>query len=378
MYLSPAKCPSLSFQKPRQMPLFGPHFIALFFIFHDSGTMLQTDINIKPTDARVYLHYSSFHPRQTFKSIVYSQCLRYRRIINDYIRLARRLQDLRECFIESGYPSQLVDGVIKDVSSRKRNLDYSKKDKTPPNEVLWVQTFGPASNDIQDAVKEANTMLQKSPAWSDNKKVIGVVSRRPKNLGDLILTRKKFALDTSFNSEGTVRCSPLPVPGVKHKAGRPCESCDLMSSNNHITSTANGKTFKTPKANCKSRNLVYCAMCIHCSKQYSGKTTGKMQKRVCGHRGHMYDVIFDDSDEATLAQHLKTDHNFDTIELFNLSYVFTILEISPHDLDKCEQKWISRLTTMAPFGLNKNKPGGITDTVKSMCRKSLGHTSQRP
>ena len=42
----------------------------------DTEEGLLTDVHIKPIDARVYLHYSSFHPRQTFGSVVYSQCLR--------------------------------------------------------------------------------------------------------------------------------------------------------------------------------------------------------------------------------------------------------------------------------------------------------------
>ena len=62
---------------------------------------LHTDINIKDTDARVYLHFSSCHPKQTFPSIVYSQCLRYRRIINDEILLHRRLVELKDCFVKS-------------------------------------------------------------------------------------------------------------------------------------------------------------------------------------------------------------------------------------------------------------------------------------
>ena len=52
-------------------------FLDIQFAYKDDEGLF-TDINIKPTDARVYLHYSSFHPRQTFKSIVYSQGLRYR------------------------------------------------------------------------------------------------------------------------------------------------------------------------------------------------------------------------------------------------------------------------------------------------------------
>ena len=352
-------------------------FLDIRFRF-DQQEGLLTDVNIKSTDARVYLHFSSFHPRYTFKSIVYSQCLRYRRIINDDIRLHRRLLELKECFIRSGYPSRLVEGVIQDVSSRRRNLDYKKRDKTPPNKVLWIQTYGPATPVITDAVKEANTILSKSPAWEGDDNVMGVVNRRPCNLGDLILKRKKLALDTSQSPEGTTRCTPFPTPGIKRKAGRPCASCNLMSDSNSVISSTNGRIYSTPKADCKSKNIIYCATCIHCSKQYVGKSTNRLQKRVSGHRSHMNDIVFDsDSDDATLAEHLKMVHCLEGSELFNHSFSFTVLQLSPLDLDACEQRWVNRLTTLSPFGLNKEAPNGISDSFSNMCRKSLG-SSQRP
>ena len=73
-------------------------FLDIKFRF-DRQEGLQTDVNIKSTDARIYLHFSSFHPRQTFKSIVYSQCLRVRRIIKDKIKLLRRLLELFQHYI---------------------------------------------------------------------------------------------------------------------------------------------------------------------------------------------------------------------------------------------------------------------------------------
>ena len=351
-------------------------FLDIRFRFDESEGLL-TDVNIKSTDARVYLHFSSFHPRNTFKSIVYSQCLRYRRIINDDIKLLRRFQDLKVCFLRSGYPPSLVDGVIQDVAGRRRNLSYTKRDKTPPNKVLWIQTFGPATNAIMDVVKEANTILPNSPAWEGDDKVIGVVNRRPRNLGDMILKRKRLALDTSLTTTGTGRCTPFPVPGVKRKAGRPCASCNLMSESNSITSSTTGKIYSTPTADCKSKNTIYCATCLHCSKQYVGKSTNKLQKRISGHRAHMNDTDFDlDNDDATLAEHLKLSHGVADFDLFNHSYSFTVLQASPHDLDACEQRWVDRLTTLSPFGLNKEAPNGVSDSVSNMCRKSLG-SSQR-
>ena len=68
-------------------------FIDIQFCFDLRGR-LQTDLYVKPTDARSYLNFNSAHPRHTFSGIVYSQCLRLRRIINNQNRLAKRLNEL--------------------------------------------------------------------------------------------------------------------------------------------------------------------------------------------------------------------------------------------------------------------------------------------
>ena len=50
---------------------------------------------------------------------------------------------------------------------------------------MWIQTFGPATDKIKQLVKEANLVIQKSPAWTKISKALGVVSRKASNLGDL-------------------------------------------------------------------------------------------------------------------------------------------------------------------------------------------------
>ena len=346
-------------------------FLDIKFMFDDSGSLF-TDINVKSTDARVYLHYSSYHPRQIFPSIVYSQALRYKRIINDNIRLFRRLDDLKCCFLNSGYPKKLVENILEDVIKRPRNLDYKNQVKKPPNKVMWIQTFGPATDKIKQLVKEANLVVQKSPAWANISKALGVVSRKASNLGDLILKRKKFALSNFGIPVGTERCTPLIQPQRKSRRGRPCESCPLMSNFNVVKSTVTGRSYEVPNGNCKSRNVVYCAECFLCNKQYTGKSTTKLQTRISGHRSHVGDMTFDsETDEATLAEHLHDEHNITLVDQFNSNYSFTIIEISPRNLDIAEQKWTNRLVTMRPFGLNKEKPGGVMGSISYMSRKSL-------
>ena len=241
-------------------------------MFDEEG-FLQTDINInKQTDARVYLDFSSFHPRQTFPSIVYSQCLRYKRVINDGPRLIRRLMELRECFLLSGYPKKMIDGIKEDVLRRSRNLEPVERDTKPPAPVMWVHTFGPQTVAIKQLVTESNKIIKQSSVWKDEPKVMQMVCRRAKTLGDQLLQRKRLALDNPLAPPGTVRCTALPPPNGKRKRGRPCKSCSMMSHNIVVTSNTTGKTYRAPSGNCKSFKLVYCAQCKLCLKQYVGKT----------------------------------------------------------------------------------------------------------
>ena len=59
---------------------------------------LTTDIYRKETDANRYLFFNSHHPRHVFRSVVFSQGMRYRRIINDDGLLRSRLNELKMFF----------------------------------------------------------------------------------------------------------------------------------------------------------------------------------------------------------------------------------------------------------------------------------------
>ena len=97
-------------------------FLDIQYCFDIHG-QLQTDLYVKPTDARSYLNFNSAHPRHTFSGIVYSQCLRLRRIINDQHRLARRLNELLAAFDKSGYPEELLMNIRNKVQRMERRLD---------------------------------------------------------------------------------------------------------------------------------------------------------------------------------------------------------------------------------------------------------------
>ena len=73
-------------------------------MFDDNGDM-QTDLFVKGTDSRAYLYFGSTNPNHIYlsiySSIIHSQCLRLRRIINGDQRIAARIDELKEFFYNS-------------------------------------------------------------------------------------------------------------------------------------------------------------------------------------------------------------------------------------------------------------------------------------
>ena len=71
-------------------------FLDIRFKFNNG--VLTTDIFRKATDANRYLYFNSYHPRHMFRSIVNTQGLRYRRVINNDDILKDRLNELKTFF----------------------------------------------------------------------------------------------------------------------------------------------------------------------------------------------------------------------------------------------------------------------------------------
>ena len=87
----------------------------------------------------------------------------------------------------------------------------------------------------------------------------------------MILKIKRFALNAE--SPGTKRCNTILNNIRAKKKGRPCNACPMMSEFETITSSAASRTFNLSEANCKSRNIVYCAQFYLCNKHNAGKSS---------------------------------------------------------------------------------------------------------
>ena len=114
-------------------------FLDILFCFDKYGS-LQTDLYVKPTDARSYLNYYSAHPKHVFSGVVYSQCLRLRRIINSQARLEIRLAELCVAFEKSCYPKKMLSSISTKVLNMERSLTPSQPDESDDTKPILVVT----------------------------------------------------------------------------------------------------------------------------------------------------------------------------------------------------------------------------------------------
>ena len=171
-------------------------FLDILFCFDKNGN-LQTDLYVKPTDARSYLNYSSAHPNHVFSGIVYSQCLRLRRIINDKTRLETRLSELCKAFEKSCYPSKMLKNISTKVLNMERELnppnpaDVGNSDSKP---ILVVSCFGTDDKLVKTLESHEDELLKTNSFKKSKKPLFQFVKKTGPNLGSMLSVLKPLAL----------------------------------------------------------------------------------------------------------------------------------------------------------------------------------------
>ena len=114
---------------------------------------LNSKLFIKPTDTRTLLHFQSYHPLHTKKSIIYSQAIRYRTIITDNKILNEELKALKIVLKNRGYPNRIINKEIEKIKNltqnqllftqtkKRRHSKYKSYNKHPSNKPRKTKTI---------------------------------------------------------------------------------------------------------------------------------------------------------------------------------------------------------------------------------------------
>ena len=337
----------------KEIDEFAP-FLDILFCFDKNG-QLQTDLFVKPTDARSYLNISSAHPKHIFSGIVYSQCLRLRRIINDQDRLKQRLTELCQAFEKSGYPKELLVKISSKVLNMQRTinrqLDADTEEDTNTKPILVVSSFGTDEKLVNTLKSQEHELLQTNSFKNTSNPLFQFVKKTGPNLSNMLSVLKSLALGKK---------SGKTVPCNLHAN---CKCCPMIAKNQ--IRELNGHPIHPAPGTCKTKSVIYLVECRLCNKSYVGRTIQTLGKRMGGHRECFYQILRNvdvgqSKDDYSLGLHLVHEHGLQAKEDFNRHYRVQILEVcSPSRLEKKEHYYIHGYNTLHPIGLNKVNPFGL-------------------
>lgn len=344
------------------------NFLDIKFMFDIEGN-LQTDLYMKETASRAYLHFSSSHPNHVFSGIVYSQCLRLRRIINCDERLKTQLESLKTAFLESGYPKTMVENIAAKVLRTPRVIERkstTKEDITPLSAVpiRVVSSFG-SDEDLVSLVHKYEPHLRRTRSFSEGDSSPELtkqpVSRNNSNLFQFV---KKTGANLRARLVNTKELALGPKFGKTHPCKKKrCMCCPMIMDDDVLH--VNGRRVRSAPGSCKTYNVIYLVQCSLCNKIYIGRTVNRLHVRMDGHRAKFYEIVNGNvvditSDDYCLGVHLL-DHGLRDHGDFNKFFKVCIVEnCSPKLLEYKENKYIHLLKSLRPLGLNTVNPFGIS------------------
>ena len=286
----------------------------------------------KPTATyRCFLNGASHHPPHVFRSIVYGESIRMRRLKErdqDYLESLERLQ--KKCMV-SGFDEKMTTYMIdlaKTWTSRFGPTNLRPESSSNAERLTWATSY-------PQSLRLSRKEKQLQPAAS-------ITYKRPPTLGVFLTNYRKLAFHQSNNQ----------TQGIS----QPCGHCSLCGKHGRHKSSmvATARQIQSKRGNFSLRQRlsctnygVYVATCCICHEQYVGQTKNRFSVRWTAHRNSW--KTFDISakgDKAALLKHYDLCHPLILIEKPELSECFTVTfaeQPSVLHLDQCEDKWAALL-----------------------------------
>ena len=219
---------------------------------------LATKVYHKKTDDKMYLHYSSAHPKSQKDAIPYSLFIRCKRICTEKRHFFMEVQDITQKLAYRGYPHELIVKSFLKANQQNRDdlLLINKENLTTDKKIRLITTYNthnPPMKDILQRYKDYFIQNRKGIKFQD----IQTVYRRAANMRDKLV-------------EGHIK-KQLQL-GMTAPCNKPCISCPKMDHSNVVTSNTD-ISYKIPgKFNCQSKNIIYVLTCGTHNVQYVGET----------------------------------------------------------------------------------------------------------
>ena len=261
-------------------------------------------------------------------------------------------------FIRRGYPLKLIENALHKAELQDRDSllarnipggpsPHSDKPTTNTDKTFYlITTHNPTNPPLREIVESNWSLLNKSKttrALDSAKLIFG--KRRNKNLADHLVRASTKTIDKSHHNVENNPCNRL----------KNCRYCPMIDTTGTLRSTSTGKTYQSMiNVNCQSSNLIYVITCRTCGIQYVGQTKNRILQRF---QGHIFDI--NNNNDTTVARHFNHCPTEQPAQLKGIKFnVASFIPLTPDCYlakrlrDKEEKRWMRRLRTITPYGLN--------------------------
>ena len=300
-----------------------------------NGDRLVTSVFYKPTDSHSYLLYSSSHPNHTKRSIPFSQFLRLRRLCSEDEDFHTKSLEMRDFFVQRGYPTSLLDTAFSKASQipRSETLTNPVTNVTENNQIPLVLTFHPFNFKVRDIIRKNFHILKNDPETSSIFSNNPLVSfRHSKNIRETLV-------HSNLHQESSPLSGTFPC-GVAQ-----CKTCKFIDSSTVISAPKSPYNIQH-NFTCTSTHLIYCISCSRCGMLYIGETGRQLRTRFGEHRRA---VSANDANQPVARHFNSGSHCTSDMKIRALCPISG----SNDSRKRQEMRLISKLGTVHPLGINE-------------------------
>lgn len=293
---------------------------------------LHTRTYFKPTDTHQLLHTDSFHPKHTFRGLLKSQLIRFKRLSSTKQDYDITCKELFSHLTKRGYKHNIMRKLKTDIwnsytnDTPTQNNSNSNLEKLPI--IVDYCTVG------TKLAKSYKSVLNENSFFKNHKLVTAYTNN--KNLKQ-ILVRSELP---QVSNSGAYLCCDQPR----------CMTCRIHAvKRDHFHSERNKNRF-TIKDNiyCSSKNLIYLITCRKCKMQYVGETGRSLRDRLNDHRSSIRNKL-----ETPIALHFNSpNHSMLDLSIVPIELIKNTTSFSDSCRKNRERFWQLKLNTLFPNGIN--------------------------
>ena len=320
--------------------------------------LLDTKTYQKPRNLYQYLHFTSNHQQNIYRSIIQGETIRYIRTNTTNETYTTTLYKFRQRLRRRGYPDRLITKITTHIkySNRQRYLQCSR----PPR-----PTFTPP---VYKCLPPPQFRLLKQLTLQTFKQLHlptpRFITLRHPTLQNILVCAKLQLLDTQFIDLAIQLDNRTPVTHTeaaklpKHRLCTPnttpchhprCSTCSI-----HLNCQPTFRSSRTQKIynirhsfTCTSKNLIYLITCTKCNKQYVRLTTQQLNVRINHHRTNIIT-----KKHINISRHFnQVDHSLSHLSVQPIDHPNSDQQML-QELQALERYWIYTLGTKHPQGLN--------------------------